>query len=63
MIGKGNVLIVDVRDAPELASDGKLKGAVNVSRDMIEFRGRSGKPQSQSRFPKGPDRPDLFRIG
>jgi rhodanese-related sulfurtransferase len=25
MIGRGNVLIVDVRDAPELASGGKLK--------------------------------------
>ena len=38
MIGKGNVLLVDVRDAPELASGGKLKGAVNVSRGMLEFR-------------------------
>jgi rhodanese-related sulfurtransferase len=38
MIGKGNILIVDVRDAPELASGGKLKGAVNVSRGMLEFR-------------------------
>ena len=34
MIGKGNVLIVDVRDAPELAAGGKLKGAVNASRGM-----------------------------
>jgi predicted sulfurtransferase len=38
MIAKENVLIVDVRDAPELASGGKLKGAVNVSRGMVEFR-------------------------
>ena len=38
MIGKENVLIVDVRDAPELAAGGKLKGAVNVSRGMLEFR-------------------------
>jgi len=38
MIGKGNVLIVDVRDAPELAAGGKLKGAVNASRGMLEFR-------------------------
>jgi rhodanese-related sulfurtransferase len=37
-IGKGNVLIVDVRDAPELAAGGKLKGAVNVSRGMLEFQ-------------------------
>src|SRR5215472_2346928 len=32
------VLIVDVRDAPELAAGGKLKGAVNASRGMLEFR-------------------------
>jgi len=38
MIGKGNVLIVDVRDAPELAAGGKLKGAVNASRGMAEIR-------------------------
>lgn len=48
MIGKKNVLIVDVRDAPELASSGKLKGAVNVSRGMLEFR---ADPESPYRLP------------
>ena len=38
MIGQGDVLVVDVRDAPELAAGGKLKGAVHVSRGMLEFR-------------------------
>jgi rhodanese-related sulfurtransferase len=38
MIGKGDVVILDVRDAPELAAGGKLKGAVHVSRGMLEFR-------------------------
>ena len=33
-----NVLIVDVRDAPEVAASGKVPGAVNVSRGMLEFR-------------------------
>jgi len=36
-IGKENVLIVDVRDAPEIAAGGKLKGTVNASRGMLEF--------------------------
>ena len=27
MIAKGNVLVVDVRDAPELEASGKVKGA------------------------------------
>ena len=38
MMGKKDVLVVDVRDAPELAAGGKLKGAVHVSRGMLEFR-------------------------
>ena len=44
MIGKGNVVIVDVRDAPELAGSGKLKGAVHVSRGMLEFRADPDSP-------------------
>ena len=31
-------LVVDVRDPPELQAGGKIKGAVNVSRGMLEFR-------------------------
>jgi rhodanese-related sulfurtransferase len=53
MIGKGNALIVDVRDAPELAAGGKLKGAVNVSRGMLEFRADSESPYHNPDFQKG----------
>src|SRR5260370_17223606 len=52
MIGKGNVLIVDVRDAPELAAGGKLKGAVNASRGMLEFRADPESPYHNSAFQK-----------
>ena len=52
MIGKENVLIVDVRDAPELASAGKLKGAVNVSRGMLEFRADPESPFHNPAFQK-----------
>jgi len=31
-------LVVDVRDPPELQASGKIKGAVNVSRGMLEFK-------------------------
>ncbi len=31
-------LIVDVRDVPELQASGKVKGAVHVSRGMLEFK-------------------------
>lgn len=50
MIVKENVLIVDVRDAPELASGGKLKGAVNVSRGMLEFRADPDSPYHNPAF-------------
>ena len=52
IIGKGNNLIVDVRDAPELASGGKLKGAVNVSRGMLEFRAGPESPFHNPAFQK-----------
>jgi rhodanese-related sulfurtransferase len=38
MIGKDNLLIVDVRDAPEVAASGSVAGAVHISRGMLEFR-------------------------
>src|SRR6266576_2188963 len=41
LISGGNVLIVDLRDAPELSAGGKVKGAINVSRGMLEFRADS----------------------
>jgi rhodanese-related sulfurtransferase len=50
--GSGNILIVDVRDAPELASGGKLKGAVNVSRGMLEFRADPESPYHNPAFQK-----------
>jgi rhodanese-related sulfurtransferase len=40
----GNVLVVDVRDPTEVQQTGKIKGAVNVSRGMLEFR---ADPESQ----------------
>jgi rhodanese-related sulfurtransferase len=52
MSNKENVLIVDVRDAPELAGGGKLKGAVNVSRGMLEFRADPESPYHDPAFQK-----------
>lgn len=52
MIAKGDVLVVDVRDAPEVQASGKVKGAVNVSRGMIEFRADPGVPYHDPAFTK-----------
>ncbi len=50
MIGKGNALVVDVRDAPEIESSGKVAGAVHVSRGMLEFRADPESPYHDKNF-------------
>jgi rhodanese-related sulfurtransferase len=52
MIEKGDALVVDVRDAPEVTASGKVKGAVNVSRGMLEFRADPESPYHDPRFDK-----------
>jgi rhodanese-related sulfurtransferase len=52
MIGKGNALVVDVRDAPELEKSGKVAGAVHVSRGMLEFRADPDSPSHDKNFAK-----------
>ena len=51
-MNRGDVLIVDVRDAAELGSGGKLKGAVHVSRGMLEFRADPDSPYYNPAFQK-----------
>ena len=53
MIAKGNTLVLDVRDAPEVAASGKIAGAVNVSRGMLEFRADPESPYHDKNFEKG----------
>jgi rhodanese-related sulfurtransferase len=50
MIANGNTLVVDVRDAPELAVSGKAAGAVHVSRGMLEFRADPDSPYHDKNF-------------
>jgi len=50
MIGKGNALVVDVRDAPEVQASGKVAGAVHVSRGMLEFRADPESPAHDKNF-------------
>jgi rhodanese-related sulfurtransferase len=52
MLGKGNTLIVDVRDTPEIEKTGKIAGAVNVSRGMLEFRADPESPYHDKAFAK-----------
>ena len=50
MIAKGNALVVDVRDAPELEKSGKIAGAVHHSRGMLEFRADPESPYYDKNF-------------
>ena len=38
LMRSADVLVVDVRDAPELQAAGKVRGAAHVPRGMLEFR-------------------------
>ena len=51
-IERGNVLIVDVRDPSEVQASGKIKGAINVSRGMLEFRADPESPYYNDAFQK-----------
>jgi len=52
MIAKGNVLVVDVRDAAELAQTGKVAGAVHAPRGLLEFRADPEAPTHDKNFSK-----------
>ena len=52
MIAKGNTLVVDVRDAAEVAQNGKVAGAVHVSRGLLEFRADPELPSHDKNFAK-----------
>jgi rhodanese-related sulfurtransferase len=50
MITKGDTLVVDVRDAPEVEKSGKVAGSVHVSRGMLEFRADPESPYHDNNF-------------
>ncbi len=55
LITESDALVVDVRDGTEVAKSGKVKGAVAVSRGMLEFKADSESPYHDPAFRK--DRP------
>jgi len=48
----GGDALVDVRDPSEVQASGKIKGAVNVSRGMLEFRADPESPYYNPAFQK-----------
>src|SRR5271165_6282063 len=52
LLAKRHTLAIDVRDAPEVEISGKVAGAVNVSRGMLEFGAGPDSPCHDARFAK-----------
>jgi rhodanese-related sulfurtransferase len=52
MMARGNTLVIDVRDAPEVEKSGKVAGALHVSRGMLEFRADPNTPYYDKNFTK-----------
>ena len=50
LLDREDVLFVDVRDAEEVAESGKVAGALNVSRGMLEFRADATTPYHNEAF-------------
>lgn len=52
VMARGIALVVDVRDAPEVETSGKVAGAIHVSRGMLEFRADAESPYHDKSFDK-----------
>ena len=44
MMGRDNVVVVDVRDAREVEQSGKVAGAVHIPRGLLEFKADPDSP-------------------
>src|SRR3954454_25093106 len=53
-----NVVLVDIRDLPELERDGKIPGAIHASRGMLEFYADAESPYHKIAF--APDKQILL---
>jgi len=60
-IAAGDVLLVDIRDAPELDSAGRIPGSIHIPRGMLEFRADPSTPYHQE--PLDPSRRVILHCG
>ena len=63
LMAQENTLVVDVRDAPEVEKSGKVAGAVNVSRGLLEFRADPESPYHRQELFQGQDGHSLLCLG
>src|SRR3954453_21960072 len=50
MLGRADVLFLDVREPAEVAASGKVAGAVAVPRGLVEFRADPASPMHDAAF-------------
>ena len=50
LLGRSDVLFLDVREPPEVAASGKVRGAVAVPRGLVEFRADPASPMHDPAF-------------
>ena len=50
LVGKPNVVFVDVREPPEVAASGKVAGALAIPRGLLEFRADPESPLHDAAF-------------
>ena len=50
LVGKPNVVFVDLREPPEVAASGKVAGALAIPRGLIEFRADPESPLHDAAF-------------
>ena len=58
MIDTGEAVVVDVRDSAEVEKTGKVPGALNISRGMIEFKADPDTPYHEPKLQK--DKPVIL---
>ncbi len=61
LVANADALVVDVRDGTEVAASGKVKGALAISRGLLEFRADPDAPTRDRAFRQ--DRPVILYCG
>jgi rhodanese-related sulfurtransferase len=52
LVAEEDALLVDVRDGTEVAKSGKIRGALHVSRGLLEFKADADTPYHDAAFRK-----------
>ena len=50
LVGRADVVFLDVREPPEVAASGKVPGALAIPRGLVEFRADPSSPMHDAQF-------------